>query len=80
MTKLGKVLLDVKSVESEYVLLNQFIFDYKPLEGVTYKIIADEDIIVGGTTHYIKGDAVATVTTGADGRLNNSPNFCYPVI
>lgn len=75
LTKLGKCLLDIESVESDYGLLNQFVFDYKPLEGVTYKIVANEDIVVGGTTHYKQGDVVATASTGADGTLINSPKL-----
>ena len=63
--KLGNVLTDYKD--------NQFIYTQDNLAGAVYEIHADEDIATPdrqGTYWYKSGDLVATVTTGAEGQVD----------
>lgn len=73
LNKLGNIPIGIKKEKSKYGDLYQFIFDYQPVSGVTYEINAAEDIKVGSTTHFKKGDHVATVLTGDDGHLIDMP-------
>ena len=63
--KLGNVLTDYKD--------NQFIYTQDNLAGAVYEIHADGDITTPdrqGTYWYKNGDLVATVTTGAEGQVD----------
>ncbi len=65
--KYGEVLSDVTTKETDYGLLYTPIYEEKYLDGVTYKIIAREDIITpDGTTWFYKDDVVDTFTTKDD--------------
>lgn len=73
LNKTGYQAVSIETSQSEYGELASFIYDYRPLAGVTYDIKAMEDIVIGGTTHAKVGDVVATVITGEDGNLLNMP-------
>ena len=63
--KLGNVLTDYKD--------GQFIYTQDNLAGAVYEIHADENIATPdcqGTYWYKSGDLVATVTTGAEGQVD----------
>ena len=63
--KLGNVLTDYKD--------GQFIYTQDNLAGAVYEIHADGDIVTPdhqGTYWYKSGDLVATVTTGAEGQVD----------
>ncbi|WP_272865369.1 prealbumin-like fold domain-containing protein [Clostridioides difficile] len=49
------------------------MYEYKPLENVTYDIIAKEDIITNdGTIHFKKGDVIEKLTTDEKGKWKSS--------
>lgn len=75
LQKLGKKAVNVTTNETNYGLQYNFVFDYKPLAGVTYEIKAMEDIQSGGKTYYNQGDIIAKVSTGDDGNLINMPKL-----
>lgn len=65
IAKSGEVFSSVTESNKTY----QPIYEVEGLKGATYEVTAAEDIItVDGTKRYNKGDVVATVTTGDDGK------------
>lgn len=71
LTKTGKKVTSLEFTDLEYGELHSFLFDYRPITGVTYDIKAIEDVIIGDTTHHKTGEIVTIVTTGGDGSLIN---------
>ena len=70
--KYGEMLSSVKESETDYGTLYTPIYEEKYLEGVTYEITAQEDIVTPeGTVWFNKGDVVDTFTTG-DGITTSS--------
>lgn len=68
LTKTGQTPIDVTVKESKYGKIHKFVYDYKPIADVTYRIEAKEDIKTNdGTIRIEKGEAVATVTTDENG-------------
>ena len=68
-TKTGQTPKDVAISESDYGSLYEFVYDYQPLVGVTYRIEATEDITTNdGTVRVEKGQTVATLTTDENGQ------------
>ncbi|CCL19694.1 TPA: SpaA isopeptide-forming pilin-related protein [Clostridioides difficile] len=71
-TKKGQVPKDIKIEETKYGKLHEIIYEYKPLENVTYDIIAKENIITNdGTIRFKKGDVIETLTTDENGNHQN---------
>lgn len=67
-TKTGQTPVGVATTESDYDTVHEFVFDYEPIAGVTYRIEAVEDIITNdGTVRAKKGEVVATLTTDENG-------------
>ena len=58
-----------KKVGDETYTIKTPVYENRPLEGVTFKVYAAEDIKTpdGKNTYNKKGDLVATITTGEDG-------------
>ncbi len=72
-TKKGQTPKDIKIEETKYGKLHEIIYEYKPLENVTYDIIAKEDIITNdGTIRFKKGDVIETLTTDEKGKWKSS--------
>ena len=72
-TKKGQVPKDIKIEETKYGKLHEIIYEYKPLENVTYDIIAKENIITNdGTIRFKKGDVIETLTTDEKGKWKSS--------
>lgn len=62
--KYGEVLSGVEETESDYGTIYTPTYEEKYLEGVTYQITAEEDIITpDGTLWFSQGDVVDTFTT-----------------
>ncbi|MFR4810823.1 MSCRAMM family protein [Clostridium perfringens] len=71
-TKKGQIPKEIKIEETKYGKLHEIIYEYKPLENVTYDIIAKEDIITNdGTIRFKKGDVIETLTTDENGNHQN---------
>ena len=65
ISKFGEVFSSVAEKDGSY----QPVYEIKGLEGAVYEVIAVEDVItLDGTTRYTKGQVVATITTGKDGK------------
>lgn len=75
LTKLGKQPVELTSLNSEYGFIQQLEYDQAPLANVVFDLKAAEDILVGGTKQYVKGEVVATVTTNNDGVVENMPQL-----
>ena len=60
--------LDIKKIGEDLIIGNG-TYSYKeiPLSDVSFDIIANEDIIIGGNKIYSKGDLVDTIKTDANG-------------
>ena len=72
-TKKGQIPKDIKIEETKYGKLHEIIYEYKPLENVTYDIIAKENIITNdGTIRFKKGDVIETLTTDEKGKWKSS--------
>lgn len=57
LVKTGKIPKDVETTESEYGDMYKFLYDYKPIDGVTYRIEATQDIhLIDGTLKVKKGE------------------------
>jgi len=68
ISKTGDALVGTKPEKTQFGELLNFEFSQKPLEGVTFDVVANEDIITGdGTVRAKKGDVVDTVTTDLHG-------------
>jgi len=68
ISKTGDMLVDAKSEKTEFDELFNFEFSQKPLAGVAFDIVADEDIVTGdGTVRAEKDDVVDIVTTDSNG-------------
>ena len=67
--KTGEMLTDANVNATEYGDKYVPVYNHKGLEGVTYDIIAAEDIKSpdGNVTYILKGTKVDTITTGEDG-------------
>ena len=69
LTKLGQTPVEVTIRESAFGDVWEFVNDYRPLAGVTFRIEAAEDIITAdGTIHARRGETVARRTTNANGQ------------
>lgn len=72
ITKTGEVFSSVTELNGVY----QPVYEIKGLAGAVYEITAAEDVVtLDGTLRYKKGDVVATITTGADGKATTEPLF-----
>ena len=72
ISKFGEVFSSVVEKDGIY----QPVYEIKGLEGATYEVIAVEDVItLDGTTRYTKGQVVATITTGKDGKATTEPLY-----
>ena len=72
ISKFGEVFSSVVEKDGIY----QPVYEIKGLEGATYGVIAVEDVItLDGTTRYTKGQVVATITTGKDGKATTEPLY-----
>ena len=72
ITKTGEVFSSVTEQNGAY----QPVYEIKGLAGAVYEITAAEDVVtLDGTLRYKKGDVVATITTGADGKATTEPLF-----
>ena len=72
ISKFGEVFSSVVEKDGIY----QPVYEVKGLEGATYEVIAVEDVItLDGTTRYTKGQVVATITTGKDGKATTEPLY-----
>ena len=70
--KTGEVFSSVRETNGIY----QPIYEVQGLTGAVYEIIATEDVItLDGTIRYTKGEVVATLTTGADGKATSEPLY-----
>lgn len=68
-TKTGQTPIGVTTKESDYGTIHEFIYDYEPITGVTYRIEAVEDIVTNdGTVRAKIGEVVATLTTDENGK------------
>ena len=68
LVKTGQTPVDVTVKESDYGKVYEFVYDYNPVAGVTYRLEAVEDIKTNdGTIRVKKGETVATVTTDKNG-------------
>lgn len=68
LTKTGQTPIDVKVKDSDYGKVYEFVYEYKPVAGVTYRLEAVEDIKTNdGTIRVKKGETVGTVTTDENG-------------
>lgn len=67
-TKTGQTPIGITTTDSDYGIVYEFIYDYEPITGVTYRIEAVEDIVTNdGTVRAKKGEVVATLTTDENG-------------
>lgn len=67
-TKTAQTPVAVTTTESDYGTVYEFVYDYEPIAGVTYRIEAVEDIVTNdGTVRAKKGEVVATLTTDENG-------------
>lgn len=72
IVKQGERFVGTESRESEYGKIVTPIYEMQGLEGVTFDILAAEDIITpDGTIRYRKGMVVDTVTTDKDGKAES---------
>ncbi len=70
--KTGEVFATVRENNGFY----QPVYKIQGLAGAVYEITAAEDIItLDGTVRYTKGQLVATITTGADGKATTEPLY-----
>ena len=70
--KTGEVFASVRETNGVY----QPIYEIQGLAGAVYEITAAEDIVtLDGTVRYTKGQVVATITTGADGKATTEPLY-----
>lgn len=70
--KTGEVFASVRETNGVY----QPVYEVQGLAGAVYEITASEDIItLDGTVRYTKGQVVATVTTGTDGKATTEPLY-----
>lgn len=70
--KTGEVFATVRENNGCY----QPVYKIQGLAGAVYEITAAEDIItIDGTVRYTKGQIVATITTGADGKATTEPLY-----
>lgn len=70
--KTGEVFASVREINGVY----QPVYEIQGLPGAVYEIAADEDIVtLDGTVRYTKGQIVATITTGADGKATTEPLY-----
>lgn len=69
LVKTGQTPIDITVKDSEFGRLYAFVYEYKAVEGVTYRLEAVEDIKTNdGTIRVKKGETVGTVTTDKDGK------------
>lgn len=74
--KLGECFTGADFGMTEYGKLFTPIYELKGLEGISFDIIASEDIATpDGTVRYEAGTAVDTITTGADGKATSKPLY-----
>lgn len=67
-TKTGQTPINVQIKNSDYGQMYEFVFDYQPIAGVTYRLEAVEDIVTNdGTVRAKKGEVVSTLTTDDKG-------------
>ena len=70
--KTGEVFSSVRENDGIY----QPVYEVKGLAGAVYEITAAEDIVtLDGTIRYTKGQVVATITTGTDGKATTDPLY-----
>lgn len=70
--KTGEVFASVRETNGVY----QPVYEIQGLAGAVYEITAAEDIVtLDGTVRYTKGQVVATITTGADGKATTEPLY-----
>lgn len=70
--KTGEVFASVRETNGIY----QPVYEIQGLEGAVYEITAAEDVVtLDGTVRYIKGQVVATITTGTDGIATTEPLY-----
>lgn len=70
--KIGEVFASVRENNGIY----QPVYKVQGLAGAVYEITAVEDIVtLDGTVRYTKGQVVATITTGADGKATTAPLY-----
>lgn len=70
--KQGERFVSSDNIGTEYGILFSSVYELQNLEGVTFDIIAVEDITTqDGTARYKKGETVDTVTTGKDGKATS---------
>lgn len=68
LEKTGQTPIDVTVKESDYGKVHEFVYEYKPIADVTYRIEAVEEIKTNdGTVRAKKGETVATITTDKNG-------------
>ena len=68
LEKTGQTPIDVTVKESDYGKVHEFVYEYKPIADVTYRIEAATDIKTNdGTVRVKKGETVATITTDENG-------------
>lgn len=74
--KLGECFTGADFGMTEYGKLFTPIYELKGLEGISFDIIASEDIATpDGTVRYEAGTVVDTITTGADGKATSKPLY-----
>ncbi|WP_374936705.1 MSCRAMM family protein [Streptococcus pasteurianus] len=74
--KLGERFTGADFHMTEYGKLFTPIYELKGLEGISFDIIASEDIATpDGTVRYEAGTVVDTITTGADGKTTSRPLY-----
>ena len=70
--KTGEVFASVRENNGVY----QPVYEVRGLAGAVYEITAAEDIVtLDGTVRYTKGQVVATITTGEDGKATTEPLY-----
>jgi LPXTG-motif cell wall-anchored protein len=73
LEKTGQTPIDVTVKESDYGKVYEFVYEYKPIADVTYRIEAVEDIKTNdGTIRVKKGETVATITTDENGEWQST--------
>ena len=75
----GKVVV-IKVGEQPVIKDNRFTYVEVPLKNTTFKIIADEDIIIGGRLYYSKGDFVGRLDLKDTNELGDLPLGKYLLI
>lgn len=74
--KLGERFTGADFRMTEYGKLFTPIYELQGLEGISFDIIASEDIATpDGTVRYEAGTVVDTITTGADGKATSKPLY-----